>query len=164
MGFCANEGALWFVLAVAGSCGSKTLSFCQIFSLAARTRKFPAFFRLSMRSSCGPCSTESPFARSAGRLTLLGDACHAMLPFHGARRRASDGRRCGARGVSVAGRRAWRARGAASLRNAAPSPGNARSSCLRDQQDQIPSARRARTGRAAIRKCGPRPLRPDQRK
>ncbi len=102
----------------------------------------------STRSSSGRSSTGHRSQRwSAGRVTLLGDACHAMLPFmaQGAAQAIEDGAALAAcltrlADVDVGEALRLRAR-AAPARDAAPG-------AVRGEQDSLPSARRPRAGGA----------------
>ena len=88
-----------------------------------------------------------PLARwSRGRVTLLGDACHAMLPFmaQGAAQALEDG----ATLTACLTTRARRPRGPAPLRVAAPAARVAHPGAVDREQDALPPARRARAARA----------------
>ena len=87
---------------------------------------------------------------SAGRVTLLGDACHAMVPFmaQGAAMAIEDGATLAAC-LAAGGVRPGR--GAAPLRGAARPARGAPAGAVDDQQDALPPPRRPGTGRARRR-------------
>ena len=91
---------------------------------------------------------------SAGRVTLLGDACHPMVPFmaQGAAQAIEDGATLTA---CLARSRVGHPGGAAAVRAAAPPPGIATASDVDGQQDRASICPTARNSRSATGRWPP---------